>query len=420
MDIQQEINRHLKHNYIVNFIDGTAFWLGSSFFATRTILPLFITQVSNSTLAIGILSAIVSTGWLLPQLFTANWVRRQPVKKIIPVNFGFFAERMPIIGLVLAAWLANWSMTAALVFGLFCAAWFQIGSGIIAVGWQDMVAKLFPTKTRGRFMGATFFVGTVAGVLGARAASWVLDTYPFPKNFMVSFALGAGFLVISWIFLALTKEPPDQPKTAPSNRSVDWDQIWEIIKQDHNFRKYVIAAIVTSLGSMAVGFLTVYTLDKWQVSNSMVGSFTIALLVGQALGYLVFGWLSDRAGHKIVLEIGSFLGAISLGFAIAAPTPQIFFLVFILLGVNNAAWILSGINIVFEFCPADLRPTYIGLANTVIGVFSGASPLIGGLLVDKISYAWMFGIALILTLLGTAAMRFWVAEPRFHNSTPSS
>ncbi|MFN2149973.1 MAG: MFS transporter [Anaerolineales bacterium] len=417
MNIEQQIEEHLRHNYIVNFIDGVAFWLGSSFFATRTILPLFISQLSDSTLAIGILSAVVSTGWLIPQLFTANWVRRQPIKKFIPVNIGFFAERLPIIGLAGVAWLAIYSKPAALVLGLFCAAWFHVGAGIVAVGWQDMIAKLFSIRTRGRFMGITFFVGTVAGILGATIASWVLETYPFPQKFIISFAIGALFIMVSWIALAFTKEPPDEPQIEPIMKSVDWEMIGQIIKTDQNFVRYVTAAVITSLGSMAIGFLTVYTLDKWDISNSLVGTFTTFLLIGQAIGYLIFGWLSDRTGHKIVLEIGTVVGAASLGLAILAPSPEVFYLVFLLMGINNAAWTLSGINIIFEFCPANLRPTYIGLANTVIGIFSGIAPLIGGFLVDGLSYAWMFFIALGLTLSGAAALRFRVAEPRFHTNT---
>jgi MFS family permease len=188
--------------------------------------------------------------------------------------------------------------------------------------------------------------------------------------------------------------------------------IGHITRNDHNFRSYMIAAIITSIGMMAIGFLTVYTLDKWQVSNSQVGVFTTFLLIGQAIGYLGFGWLADRVGHKIVLEIGTFISAVSLGIAIFTSSPTVFYLVFALQGINNSAWILSGINIVFEFCSADLRPTYIGLTNTVTGIFSGLSPLFGGLLIDQLSYAWMFGIALVISLIGFIVLRFMVVEPR--------
>lgn len=418
MRVQQQIEQNLRHNYIVNFLDGAAFWLGASFFATRTILPLFISQLTDSTLAIGILSAVVSTGPLIPQLFTANWVQRIPIKKVIPVKIGLFTERLPIISLVLAAWLATWSKAAALYFGLFCITWFHIGVGVIAVGWQDMMAKLFPTRSRGRFMGVTYFAGTAMGVVGAAGASWVLETYPFPTNFMISFGLAGVFLALSWIFLSLTREPPDPPNITTSDKSIDWSVILQVFKQDINFRKYILSSIIAAMGTMAIGFLTVYALDTWQVSNSQVGLFTTYMLCGQALGYLVFGWLADRYGHKLVLEISYLLGAASLVVAIIARSPQMFYAVFAIQGIFAAATMLSGINIVFEFCKADVRPTYIGLANTVIGIFSGLAPILGGLLVDGLNYTWLFGVAFVLSLIGFAVLRYWVVEPRNNHVNP--
>ena len=84
--LEQEIEKNYKHNFIVNIVDGTAFWFGASFFAYRTIFPVFIANLTDSEFAIAILSTIIATGWLLPQLFTANWVQRLPLKKIAPVN----------------------------------------------------------------------------------------------------------------------------------------------------------------------------------------------------------------------------------------------------------------------------------------------------------------------------------------------
>ncbi|MEN8242461.1 MAG: MFS transporter [Chloroflexota bacterium] len=418
MNVQDKINQDLRHNYFVTFLDGTFFWLGNSFFAERTILPLFISQLTDSTLAIGILSALVATGTMLPQLFTANWVQRSPVKKMFPVNIGFFTERLPIIALVLAAWMVTWSKPAALIFTLVCFGWFKLGIGVVAVGWQDMVAKLFPMRTRGRFFGTTFFVGTVAGILGASGAAWVLDNYPFPTNYMISFGLGAVFMMISWGFLALTKEPADPPKIIPPKKSVDWKKIREVLKEDTNFRRYILASIIGAMGTMAVGFLTIFTLNQWQLPISLIGLFTTFFLCGQAVGSLGFGWLADRYGHKLVLEIINLLSAFSLVIALLAKSPQVFYLVFALQGAYGAAAMLSGINIVFEFCTPDVRPTYIGLANTAIGIFTGLAPLIGGLIIDQFNYTALFTTAMVFSLAAYFALRFGVAEPRLsHQST---
>jgi MFS family permease len=413
--IKAEIDSNYKHNFIVNFLDATMFWFSASFFASRTIAPLFLSYLTDSTMAFGILSMVVSTGWLLPQLFTANWVQNLPVKKVVPVKLGFFTERVPIVLLPLAAWLASGSETLAIVLFLLLISWHVIGAGFVAVGWQDMVAKIFTVDRRGRFFGVSNFSGTAAGVLGAASVAWLLEEYPFPTNFVIAFGAGGILMLLSWVFLAMTKEPavpPSAPKV--SNRSY-WKSLPAIIKNDHNFRRYLVSQFVLSFGMMAVGFYTIYTVRTWQVSDSMVGFFTTSLLVGQAASNLIFGWMADKYGHKLVLEISAIVMTLTAGIALLATGPEYFYLVFALQGISQAGLILSGIMIVFEFCEPEIRPTYIGLTNTAIGIFSGLAPLLAGLLIETQGYRWMFGTALLFSLGSLALLRFTVQEPRKNN-----
>ncbi|MEJ2759831.1 MAG: hypothetical protein P8046_15245, partial [Anaerolineales bacterium] len=187
------LQKNFKFNFATNVIDGTFFWLGSSFFATRTIAPLFLSYLTDNTLVFGILATILSTGWLLPQLFTANWVQQRPIKKYFPVVIGFFTERLPIFLLPVAAWVSLRSPSLAVTLFLVFIGWHVVGAGVIAVGWQDMIAKVFPVKWRGRFFGISNFAGNATGILGASAAAWILNRYAFPTNFMLSFGLGGVF-----------------------------------------------------------------------------------------------------------------------------------------------------------------------------------------------------------------------------------
>ena len=171
--------------------------IGASFFASRTIAPLFLSYLTDNTFAFGLLALIASTGWSLPQLFTANWVQHLPIKKVVPVVHGFWWERVPVLLLPLAAWAALKSTDLAIVLFLLLYAWHVFGSGIVAVGWQDMIAKVFPVEWRGRYFGITNFLGNGTGILGATAAAWMLSTISFPYNFMLAFGI-AGFL-LTWM-----------------------------------------------------------------------------------------------------------------------------------------------------------------------------------------------------------------------------
>jgi MFS family permease len=166
---------------------------------------------------------------------------------------------------------------------------------------------------------------------------------------------------------------------------------------------------------MATGFLVVYAAQRWQLPDSQAGSFTASMLIGQALSNLLFGVLADRKGHKLVIELSALLGALAVGLASLAPTPEWFHLVFALAGASMAGMILSGIMIVFEFCPPEMRPTYIGLSSTVTGLAAAATPMIGGWLADAVGYRPLFVLAFVFGLAGTALLHWSVREPRLVN-----
>jgi MFS family permease len=410
--IEKEDEQNYRHNFIVNFFDGSFFWFGASFFAYRTILPVYIANLTDSQFAIALLSVIITTGWLLPQLFTANWTQRLPLKKYAPVNVGFWTERLPILLLVPSAWLATISMELALVASMICVTWHIIGAGIIAVGWQDMIAKVFPVNRRGKFFGITNFSGTATGILGASTVAWLLDRHEFPYGYMWAFLFGTVFIFVSWVCIALTKEPRVDPKHDPISNREYWKQLPKIVRNDLNFRRYLVSQIFIGAGNMAIGFFAVYAVQRWRLPDSQAGIFTIAMLVGQALSNLVFGWLADRKGHKLILEICVLTTALSAGIAAIAPDEIWFLAVFFLSGISAAGFMLSGIMIIFEFCQPEIRPTYIGINNTFNGIVAIAMPLIGGWIAKTYSYPIMFGITFTISLFGLLLLRFWVKEPR--------
>ena len=414
---EQEVECNYRWNAVVNFLDGTFFWFGSSFIATHTILPLYISHFTDSELVIGLLSMIASTGWLLPQLLTANWVQRLPRKKVGVVNVGFFTERLPALLLAPAALLAVRAPTLALVVFFVLIAWHTMGAGAVAVSWQDMLAKVIPLDRRGRFVGITNFGGTATGALGAMAVAWLLDHYEFPLGYVLSFAAAGILIFISWAFLALTREPAQASQEPEISQWEYWRRLPAVLRANPNFRRYLFSRIVLGLGGMALGFLTVYAVQHWQLSDGQAGGFTISMLIGQALSNPLLGILSDRKGHKLTLEVSALLGGLAVGLASLAPAPIWFHIVFALVGASTAGFFLSGMMIAFEFSTPDVRPTYIGLNNTVSGVAAGVAPLIGGWLAGAIGYRVLFVVAFVVELTGLALLRWSVQEPRQANGT---
>jgi len=248
--------------------------------------------------------------------------------------------------------------------------------------------------------------------LGAILSSRILEDYPFPYNFACLFLIAAGTVTLSCGFLALTREPVQPIKTPPRSNRQFWASLSLIVRRDHNFRHFLIARLLLALGvGMGMGFLTVAAIQRWQVPDKTAGIYTAAYLIGQTVGNLFTGFLADRFGHKVSLELSGLFAGLAFGVAWLAPAPAWYYLVFGLLGMATGAIIISGILGVLEFCPPERRPTYSGLTNTGVGVVSMVAPLLGAALAAY-SYDWLFALSALASLAALMTMHWWVREPR--------
>jgi MFS family permease len=411
-EIEAERDRNYRWNFSVNMADVVSFWFGLSFISSATIVPLYISKLTDSTVAIGLAAVISQGAWYLPQLFTANFVEGLARKKPMVVNLGFFLERLPMWVIVLSAVFAAWNPALALFIFLTAFAWHSFGAGVIATSWQDLIARCFPVERRGRFMGTSFFVGALTGAAAAGFSARLLADFPFPTNFIYSFTIAALSISISWVFLALTREPVGPViKNKQSNRQF-WSDLPHIVRRDENYRRFLLARLLLALGGMGLGFVTVAAVKRWSIADGTVGTYTLAFLLGQMAGNLTVGFLADKRGHKLSLEIGALSSFLAFALAWLAPTPEFYLVVFFLLGIMTGAVLVSGILVVMEFSRPERRPTYIGMTNTSVGVVSMIAPLIGAALAFA-GYNWLFAVSAILSLLSAVALHWWVREPRF-------
>jgi Na+/melibiose symporter-like transporter len=153
----------------------------------------------------------------------------------------------------------------------------------------------------------------------AVAASCQLDRYHFPQGYTLCFAAAGLLIFISWVFLSFTRELAQANHEPDDSRQGYWRRLptmlLDLMQADPNFRRYLLSQIVITIGRMAVGFLTVYAVQQWHLTDSRAGGFTAPMLVGQALSNLLFGMLADRWGHKLVLDLSTLSSVLGVGLA---------------------------------------------------------------------------------------------------------
>ena len=413
--LSQDLQDKLRHNTIMNLLDGSFYGLGIFGLASYvTIVPLYLSYLTESTALIGFMATLFHIGWQVPQLLTSNHVAG--MRRYKPMTMAMtLMERLPYLGLALVAFLMPAIGTdAALLLSILLFGWQSLGGGFTATAWQSLLSKIMPPHRLGTFYGIQATCVNLFGAGGALVASYILANNAFPQSFSLLFLITAFSALFSFLFLARTYEPDSEPQNIV--KRVSWREfgtrLRAILREDPNFRWFLIARGLTSLSLTVISFFTIYGIRRYEMTPEFASVMTSVLLVSQTLGSTVMGWAGDRWGHRRVLIFGNLATVTSITIALAAPDASWFYLVFALTGIVNATQWSTIMTITVQFGSVAERPIYIGLANTLIAPVTVFAPIIGGWLVDGVSFELTFGIFALAGLLSMVVYLVAVRDPR--------
>ncbi len=408
-----KLETDLRANLVYNLLDGAFFGLGMGLASFVTIIPLFVSTLTDSAILIGLAPALHSVGWYLPQLLIANHISRLPRFKPMVMKMTFH-ERVPFIGLAIVAWyLPQLGSQVALiiVFGLII--WQGFGGGFTANPWQNMIGKVFPDRFHGTFFGAQSGLANVLGAGGALLTGIILENYAAPRNFAAIFLLAAISFGISMLALGFVREKPEILQPEPRDNSAFWQEITHILKTDRPFRKFLLIRSLIQVGIMAFAFYTVFITRNYDAPGTAIGIMTAILSVTKIIGNIILGQIGDRIGHRVALQIGGLALSFSALVAWLAPSYSWFYLAFALAGIAYVTAWTTPMAMTLQFGRREQRPAYVGLSNTVTAPSALLAPLLGGLLADAVGYQATFlvaGICGIIVVFVVRSMAGW--QPR--------
>ncbi len=406
-----EVKRDYRRNFTVNLLDWVFFSTGMSFASLNTVLPAFARHLTSSNLLIGLIPSLSTLGWLLPQILIANFTQKLKRKKDL-IIFSGLGERIPWLFLFLVAMFLSSSSSLLLVTFFTLYALFCFSGGIAGPAWQDMLAKVIPLKKRGRFFGWSNFLAGGVSIFGAFLSIYLLRSFPFPKNFALCFLFAFIATSVSYVFFVLIREPIYPVKNKKSSFKEYFRQLPSLIRKDRNFLSFLISTIFLSFGAMATSFFAVHAINKLTLPDSQIGIFTLLLLTGQTISSILWGYLGDKKGYKLIMALGTLLTIQAILLAVFSSSIYLFYGVFFIFGWAFSASFISSMGVVLEFSTPELRPTYIALANTIKAPFMSLSPLLGGFLADRIGFPFVFVLTIFILLGGLLYLAFLVKEPR--------
>lgn len=420
--LSSELQAKLRHNSFVNIMDGALFGFGVVGLASYvTIIPLFLSYLTESTALIGFVAALFHIGWQVPQLLTSGYVAGLSRFKPMVLTMTLF-ERVPFFGLAIVALaLPAIGTDAALLLTLILLGIQSLSGGFTATAWQSMISKIMPAHYLGSFFGIQSAAVNLFGAGGALLASVILERLAYPESFAWLFAIAGISMMTSFVFLALTFEPKSAKRDVVEG--LGWrafgSKLWRILGADRNFRWFLVARGLTSLSLTAISFYTIFGIRRFDMSPEFVGGLTSALLLSNMLTSSVIGSIGERWGLRRVLILANILTVLAIAIALRAEDARWFYLVFALTGIVNSSQWSTIMTITVKFCTVAERPFYIGIANSLIAPVTVFAPIIGGWLVDAVSFELSFGIFALAGLLSIVVFLVPMQDPR-HAPNPAA
>ncbi|MGD9572583.1 MAG: MFS transporter [Thermoleophilia bacterium] len=151
-------------------------------------------------------------------------------------------------------------------------------------------------------------------------------------------------------------------------------------------------------------------------SASMVTWTVTAYLLSGAVATPIVGRLGDQYGKKrlMMISLGVFLVG-SVG-AIVAPNVGVLIAFRVVQGVGGASFPL-GFAIIRDEFPPERIPTAMGTLSAVLGIGGGVGITLSGVIVDHLSWRWLFVVSALL--VAAALVMVWRFVPESPVRAPS-
>lgn len=402
---------NLKRNYIGNYLHGMLGMTGFRLINAPTFMPVYIHLISGSNTVVGLAQALQQVGGIISPIFGATAIEHR--KKVMPAALWMGGlGRVQIVGMALAGWfLQGQSLVYAMLALLFL---FGVFMGAQRVVFGMLMAKVIPLSRRGRLQAwRNATGGLIAAVLAWAAGKYIIQPDLFGHGYSVTFMLAAVLTSMGlWALQVLLREP-EPPNLPPKARFRDRVRDFPaLIMSDRGYAAFLVMQMLTTASRMAVPFYAIYATTSTGLSGGILALLALAYLGADTLSNLLWGYLGDRTGFRLVLLISLTMWILSTLILLGLHSPAAIFVAFFGLGASQSGYMMAAQTMILEFGSREEMPMRLAISSSAEGITSSVSPIVGGIVADALGYPAVFGISIGFLVLGLFCLILMVKEPR--------
>ncbi len=401
---------NLRRNYIGNFVHGMLGMTGFRLINAPTFMPAYLHLVSGSNTVVGLGLALQQMGGIISPLVAGAAIEHRP--KIMPMAIVLGSlGRLAILGMALTGWfLRDQAQVLTLLLFVFL---FGVFMGAQRVAFTLLMSRVIPISLRGRLQAWRNAVGgLIAAILAYVSGKYLIGANVLGNGYATTFIL-AFFLTSAglWFLQHQIREPVPPTIREPVRLRDRMRDIPGLIAADPGYRWFLVMQMLATSARIATPFYILHVGATMHLDGATLGLLSLAYLGADTVSNIVWGYLGDRKGFRLVLILSITAWIASTLLLLTLHAPLAVFLAFFGLGAAQAGYMMASQTMILEFGHRDDLSMRIGISATAEGAMATIGPLVGGAVADLLGYNVVFGAS--LGLLAAALLTLSVIkDPR--------
>lgn len=311
-DIPESACKEQPRAFVLMLLSLTLTKLGDSLVSARLVLPWMLSALGAPAIFISALVPLRESLALLPQLFVAQRLRQQPVRKWFWVA-GSIGQALSLLAMLFAVMMLENALLGWAVVILLAV--FSLSRGVCSVANKDVTGKTVSKTRRGRMSG---IAASAAGLLTLLTAVVIIFAPEMEgKRWLFVGLLGAG--VILWTLAALLYAGIPEVAGATKgggNALTEALKSMSLLWRNRQFGHFVISRALLVAAAFAIPYIVVLIQRKGDPELTGLGSLMLASGLAGLLAGRFWGRWSDSASHH-VMAAASLMSTLVMGAALA-------------------------------------------------------------------------------------------------------
>jgi hypothetical protein len=366
-DIPEQVCDEQPKNFSLHIVSLSLTKAADAFINPKLILSWLLTSLGAPAHFIGLLVPVREAGALLPQLFSAAYIRAMPLRKYAwafgSLLQGLCAAGMGIAALTLDGHTLGWTIVVLL-------ALLALSRSICSVSYKDVLGKTIAKTRRGTATGTATSIA--AAITIAYALLITSGVFEKASLIVMGLFLAALFWLLASALFTTVEEHTGATEGGQNPLKLAREHLY-LLTADREFRLFIITRSLLVSTALAPPFMLALNAELISNNLSGLGWLLLASSGASLLTSYVWGRLADRSSRRVLLLSGLIAGT-ALSLTVIADSMALLnqpwllpVLLFILMMAYGGVRLGRSVHLV-DIADEDKRAIYTALSNTLIGL----------------------------------------------------